>query len=85
MRLHVYMDEELVAEIDRRAGERGRSTYIEDAVRDRIERERRWELIWSAAGTISEAGHPWDPDPASYFASARVRETERHSKAGGKT
>jgi len=75
MRVHVYMDDDLIQELDRRAGERGRSAYIEDAVRERLERERRWDLIWSATGSIEAEGHPWDPDPAAYFRAERQRET----------
>ena len=75
MRLHVHLDDDLVAELDRLAGERGRSAYIEDAVRDRIDRARRWEAIWSAVDSIGDEGHPWDPDPSAYFHAERARQT----------
>jgi hypothetical protein len=75
MRIHVYLDDDLVGELDRRVGERGRSAYIEDAVRQRIDRETRWDLIWSSVGAIDDRGHPWDPDPASYFGDERRRAT----------
>jgi hypothetical protein len=81
MRLHVHLDDDLVAELDRLVGERGRSAYIEDAVRDRIDRARRWDKIWAAAGSIGDEGHPWDPDPSAYIHAERVRQTRARNDA----
>jgi predicted transcriptional regulator len=75
MRVHVILDDDLVAELDELAGDRGRSAFIQTAVRERVERERRWRLIRSAVGTIAETGHPWDPDPASAIRRARADES----------
>lgn len=79
MRVHVYLDDELVEELDRVAGERGRSAFVEQAVRKELDDRRRWEMIWSVTGSISEAGHPWDPDPAGYFHESR-RSDPRYSR-----
>ncbi len=76
MRIHVHVDDELVAELDREVGSRGRSAFVERCVRAELERRKRWAKIWSAAGSISEEGHPWDPDPARYFHDERLRESE---------
>ena len=71
VRVHVYIEDELVRQIDDRVGDRGRSAYIEDAVRDRLDRERRWEIIESSFGTIPDTGHDWDDDPAAWVRDQR--------------
>ncbi len=77
MRVHISLDEDLVRELDELAGERGRSAYIEQAVRERLDRERRWRAIWSAVGTISDEGHPWDPDAATWVHDSRREDPRR--------
>lgn len=77
MRMHISMDDELVGELDRRAGARGRSSYIADAVRERLDRDRRWELIWSAVGSIPDHGHEWDEDPAEWVRRERFADPRR--------
>jgi len=76
MRVHVYLDEDLVAELDELVGDRGRSSFIEDAVRAQVDRERRWRAIWSAVGSVGDRGHAWDPDPAAWVHEQRRRDTE---------
>jgi hypothetical protein len=76
MRVHISLDDTLVRELDRRVGPRRRSTFIATAVERALEDERRWELIWAAAGRIADEGHDWDDDPASWVAAER-RETGR--------
>lgn len=66
MRVHISLDEELVREIDRLSGPRGRSAFIEQAVRERVDRERRWRKMESAIGSIPDTGHPWDEDVAGW-------------------
>jgi Arc/MetJ family transcription regulator len=77
VRLHVVLDDELVAELDRRVGSRGRSAFISAAVRHALEDERRWELLESAFGTIADGGHDWDDDPAAWVAAERRADTTR--------
>jgi metal-responsive CopG/Arc/MetJ family transcriptional regulator len=73
MRVHISLDDDLVAELDRRVGARRRSPFIAAAVRRALEDQRRWELIESGYGAISDTGHDWDDDPAEW-----VRE-QRHA------
>jgi hypothetical protein len=73
--VHIALDEAVVDQIDRVAGPRRRSAYIAEAVRRALEEDRRWELIWSGVGSISDPGHDWDDDPAAW-----VRE-QRHADA----
>jgi metal-responsive CopG/Arc/MetJ family transcriptional regulator len=77
MRLHIHLDDDLVAELDRRAGRGRRSAFISDAVKRALEEERRWELIESAIGTISRSGHPWDDDPARWVREQRSADARR--------
>ena len=79
MRIHVHLEDDLLAELDREVGQRGRSAYIEDIIRADLDRRRRWRLIWEAleGPPIDDEGHVWDPDPAAYFHEERRRETAR--------
>lgn len=71
MRLHILLDDELVRELDARAGRRGRSRFVVEAVRRRLEDERRWESLIDAAGSVEDGGHDWDDDPAAWVAAQR--------------
>jgi Arc/MetJ family transcription regulator len=71
VRLHISLEDELVAELDRRVGPRRRSSFIAAAVRRAIDDERRWDLIESALGSIDDEGHEWDDDPAAWVRSQR--------------
>lgn len=75
MRLHISIDDGLIAELDRRLGARERSAFIAAALRRALDDERRWEDIAEAIGSIPETGHEWDDDPAAW-----VRQ-QRHSDA----
>jgi metal-responsive CopG/Arc/MetJ family transcriptional regulator len=72
MRLHITVDDALVAELDRRAGERQRSAFITELIRRGLEDERRWDDIEAALGTISDTGHEWDDDPAAWVREQRA-------------
>ena len=71
MRVHISLDEDVVEEVDEIAGERGRSSYIQEAVCERLDRDRRWRKIRSAVGSISDEGHIWDPDVAKWVHDSR--------------
>ena len=77
MRLHITLTDEVVRELDRRVGPRGRSGFIAAAVRLALDDERRWDLIDSSLGGIAAEGHEWDVDPAVW-----VREQRRMDAAG---
>jgi hypothetical protein len=77
MRVHINLEDELVREVDERAGSRGRSSYIAEAVRRRLDQDRRWALIWSAVGSISDTGHDWDKDPAAWVHEQRRADPRR--------
>jgi metal-responsive CopG/Arc/MetJ family transcriptional regulator len=71
MRLSIDLDDELVRELDRRAGTGGRSDYIAATLRRALEDERSWAAIEAAVGTLEPTGHEWDDDPARWVASQR--------------
>ena len=77
MRAHINLDDEVVREIDRRAGARGRSAYIERAVLKALDTDERWEKIWSAIGSIPDHGHDWDEDPAAWVRAQRTEDPRR--------
>ncbi|MCW2923798.1 MAG: hypothetical protein JWM98_1202 [Thermoleophilia bacterium] len=77
MRLHISLDDELVAEVDRYSGPRGRSAFVAAAVADALDHARRLALFDSAAGSISDTGHDWDDDPAAWVAAQRREDPRR--------
>ena len=77
MRLHIALDDSLVAELDRRAGARRRSAFIAQAIRRALEDERRWDDIEAALGTISDTGHEWDADPTEWVRGQRGGDSRR--------
>lgn len=82
MRLHIYLDDDLVRELDHEVGARERSAFIEQTVRGELDRRRRWRLIWQAveSSPMGEGGHPWDPDPSVYFHEERRRSAARRNE-----
>lgn len=77
VRLHIFLDDVLVKELDEQVGPRGRSAFIADAVRDALDRERRLRLIRSAMGSIPDTGHEWDEDPAAWVHAQRYADPRR--------
>ena len=77
MRLHITLRDELVRELDRRVGPRRRSSFITRAVEQALDDERRWELIESSLGSITDNEHAWDDDPAAWVRSQRRTDERR--------
>jgi metal-responsive CopG/Arc/MetJ family transcriptional regulator len=77
MRVHINLEDDLVRELDRRAGMRGRSGYIAATLRRALEDERRWEQIASSVGAVKGTDHEWDDDPAGWVASQRRADDRR--------
>lgn len=77
MRLHITLPDDVVAELDRRAGRGRRSAFVVRAVRAALEDERRWELVESAMGSIEDGGHDWDDDPAEWVRAQRFADERR--------
>jgi metal-responsive CopG/Arc/MetJ family transcriptional regulator len=77
MRVHIELEDGLVAQIDQRAGSRNRSEYIRRAIAAALRESARWEIIESAAGAIPASGHEWDEDPAAWVRSQRRDDARR--------
>ena len=71
MRLHISMDDALVAEVDEAVGHRQRSSYIAHAVRFALEEDHRRRALRAALGSIEDFGHDWDDDPAAWVRQQR--------------
>jgi len=78
MRLHILLDDDLVAEIDKRSGHRKRSEFIAHVLREALDNERRWDAIEASLGSIDSSGHDWDTDLAGW-----VREQRSDTKRTG--
>ena len=77
MRLHISLDEGLVAELDRRVGRRRRSAFIAKTIERVLDDERRWDEIVEALGTIADEGHEWDGNPAAWVREQRQADVRR--------
>ena len=77
MRIHIALDDNVVAELDRRAGVRRRSAFIAELIQRGLEDERRWDDIESALGSLPDSGHEWDEDPAIWVRRQRQGERRR--------
>lgn len=77
MRLHISLDDDLVADLDRTVGPRDRSRFIGRAVRQALEEDRRRTALLAALGSIEDSGHDWDDDPAAWV--RRQRSDDRRA------
>lgn len=71
MRLHISLDDELLAQLDRRVGRRQRSAFIAAALRRSLDDQQRWDEIESALADLGAAEHAWDADPAGWVRGER--------------
>ncbi len=79
MRMHIELDDDLVAQVDRLAGARGRSAFVRSAVEAAVRQAVRWSQLDAAAASIPDSGHEWDADPAAWVHSQRHAD---HRRAG---
>ena len=77
MRVHIALEDELVAELDKRAGARRRSAFIAELIRRGLDDEQRWDDIESALGQLPTTGHDWDTDPAEWVRGQRRGDARR--------
>jgi len=71
MDVPVDLDEDVLRDLDELVGIEGRGAFIAEAVRKAVDEARRWKSIMAAAGSISDTGHIWDPDPAAWVHNER--------------
>jgi len=77
VRMHVVLPEDLVRAVDALAGKGKRSRFIEEAVREKLRKERLLSALKDSAGTLSGEDHPhWEtPEKVASW----VRELRRES------
>lgn len=79
MRLHITLEDDVVAELDERVGPRRRSGFVAAAVRAALQDERRWAELQAAVGAIDDHGHEWDRDAAAWVRGQRGADERRSS------
>lgn len=77
MRLHIMVDDGLVAELDERVGRGRRSAYVARLIREALDDARRWEDVESGFGSIEDCGHEWDDDLGAWVRSQRREDPSR--------
>ncbi|MGH2473029.1 MAG: ribbon-helix-helix domain-containing protein [Candidatus Limnocylindria bacterium] len=77
MRVHISLDERLVAQLDRLIGRRKRSAFIAETLRRALEDQRRWNDIVASLGKIGDDGHQWDDSPARWVRRQRRADSRR--------
>ncbi len=75
-RTHVILTDEVVSAIDERVGERGRSRFLEEAAREKLERLELEAAIRDGAGILKQKDYPHWSDTRS------VNEWVRASRRG---
>jgi len=80
MRTHLILPGELLREIDCLVGKRKRSHFVEEAVREKLRREKLLSALEKTAGVLSHEEHPeWaTPDKvAEWVKESRQRDEAR--------
>jgi metal-responsive CopG/Arc/MetJ family transcriptional regulator len=79
IRTHVVLPKELVEAVDRIVGQRRRSQFLTDAVREKLDREHRTKALREAAGSIDLADYPdWQtPEETSAWVRSLRAEADR--------
>jgi hypothetical protein len=74
VRTNLLLPRDLVKEVDRFAGPRGRSRYVAEALAERLRRDRLREVVEATAGAWRD--HPLFPDSEAVVAWVRERRAE---------
>lgn len=77
MRLHITLDDQLVAELDRLAGPGKRSAFITASVTKALDDARRWEEILESVGSLPEGAGEWGEDPEGWVERERRSDSRR--------
>lgn len=77
MRLHISLEDDLVAQLDRHIGRRRRSTFISQMLRRALEDETRWDDVETGIAALAGHEHDWDADPAQWVHDQRFADAGR--------
>jgi len=64
-RTHVILGDEVIEAIDKVVGQRGRSRFLEEAAREKLDRLELEQVIRDGAGSLKEKDYPHWRDQAS--------------------
>jgi hypothetical protein len=64
-RTHVILDDEVMEAIDKVVGQRGRSRFLEEAAREKLERMELEQVLRDGVGSLDEKDYPHWGDQAS--------------------
>lgn len=64
-RIHVTLDDALMAAIDKLVGQRGRSRFLEAAAREKLDRVKLEQALSSTAGILKASDYPEFKDQES--------------------
>jgi len=64
-RTHVILGDEVIEAIDKVVGQRGRSRFLEEAAREKLDRLELERVIRDGAGSLKEKDYPHWRDQAS--------------------
>ena len=86
-RAHVILPVDLVADIDKLVGKRGRSAFLTEVARDEIQRRQQRNALRAAKGAWKDENHPELKDGAAAWVNrmraeseARFKEIKQHRK-----
>jgi predicted transcriptional regulator len=74
VRTNLLLPSDLVSEVDRMAGPRGRSRYVAGAIEQRLRRDRWWAAAQATVGAWKD--HPLFPDDESVVSWVRTIRSE---------
>ena len=74
-RAHIVLPKELLNEVDKLTGKRKRSQFVEEAIKEKLARERLKHALAVSAGVLNPADYPdWGtPDKVSAWVHASRR------------
>ncbi len=76
VRTHVILPKDLVDEVDRLVGQRKRSDFVADALREKLAHERQGIALREAAGALDPADYPQWSTPEKISAWVREQRAE---------
>lgn len=80
-RAHVILPVDVVADIDKLVGKRGRSAFITEVVRDEIQRRQQRNALRAAKGAWKDEDHPELKDGAAAWVRQMRSESEKRFQA----
>jgi metal-responsive CopG/Arc/MetJ family transcriptional regulator len=75
VRAHVILPEDLVEAVDQLVGQRRRSEFVADALREKVRKERQTLALQKSAGILDLADYPQWSTPEKVSAWVRAQRT----------